>query len=127
MLPLPWHLYLMATLYILAGLNHFRNPGMYVRIIPPNFPRPGLLNKISGLAEIFLGILLCFPWFTGFAAYGIIALLFAVFPANLYMYKNPKPGFGLPQVHPLLKAAAPSTSNGLGLFLCKMRRLPPDT
>lgn len=97
MLPLPWHLYLMATLYILAGLNHFRNPGMYVRIIPPNFPRPGLLNKISGLAEIFLGILLCFPLFTGFAAYGIIALLIAVFPANLYMYKNPKAGFGLPK------------------------------
>lgn len=95
--PLPWHLYLMALLYVLAGLNHFRKPRMYVKIIPPNFPKPELLNKISGFVEIVLGILLCFPPFTKFAACGIIALLIAVFPANLYMYQNPKAGFGLPK------------------------------
>lgn len=101
--PLPWHLYLMALLYILAGVNHFIKPKMYVKIIPPYFSKPELLNKIAGFAEILLGILLCFPLFTKFAAFGIIALLIAVFPANLYMYQNPKAGFGLPKYILLLR------------------------
>jgi len=102
-LPLPWHLYVMALLYVLAGLNHFIKPRMYLKIIPPNFPRPGLLNRIAGFAELLFGLLLCFPLFTKFAACGIIALLIAVFPANLYMYQNPKAGFGLPRYLLLLR------------------------
>lgn len=58
---LPWHLYLMASLYILAGLNHFRKPQFYIRIIPSYFPNPKLLNILSGGAEIILGVLLCIP------------------------------------------------------------------
>lgn len=94
---LPWHLYLMAVLYILAGINHFRKPGMYIRIIPPVFKNPKLLNILSGAAEIILGLLLILPATTTFAAWGIIALLIAVFPANLYMFQNKKAGFGLPR------------------------------
>ena len=94
---LPWHLYLMALLYVLAGLNHFRNPRMYQRIIPPYFPSPKLLNVISGIAEVLLGILLCIPQFSAYAAIGIIALLVAVFPANVFMYTDKKAGFGLPK------------------------------
>jgi uncharacterized membrane protein len=37
---LPWHLYLMALIYIVAGLNHFRNPRLYLKIIPPYLPNP---------------------------------------------------------------------------------------
>lgn len=96
MMTLPWHLYLMAILYIIAGINHFRSPRMYIRIIPDSFPNPKLLNTLSGLAEIVLGILLMVPSLTHFAAWGIIALLIAVFPANLFMYQNKKAGFGLP-------------------------------
>lgn len=94
---LPWHLYLMAILYILAGLNHFRNPGMYIKIIPPAFKNPKVINILSGAAEILLGILLTLSFSTHFAAWGIIALLIAVFPANLYMYQNKKASFGLPK------------------------------
>lgn len=94
---LPWHLYLMAFLYILAGINHFRKPGMYIKIIPPIFKNPKLLNILSGIAEIILGILLLIPATTLFAAWGIIALLIAVFPANIYMFQNKKAGFGLPK------------------------------
>ncbi|MEO6173981.1 MAG: DoxX family membrane protein [Flavobacterium circumlabens] len=92
---LPWHLYVMAFLYIIAGINHFKNPGMYIRIIPPFFPNPKLLNMLSGVAEIILGILLTLPFFTPYAAWGIIALLIAVFPANLYMFQKKKGGFSL--------------------------------
>ncbi|CAM3486810.1 DoxX family membrane protein [Flavobacterium chungbukense] len=94
---LPWHLYLMAFLYILAGINHFRKPGMYIRIIPPVFKNPELINILSGAAEIILGLLLILPATTTFAAWGIIVLLIAIFPANIYMFQNKKAGFGLPR------------------------------
>ncbi|WDF61092.1 DoxX family membrane protein [Flavobacterium sp. KACC 22758] len=94
---LPWHLYLMAILYILAGFNHFRNPGMYIKIIPPFFKSPKLINAVSGIAEIVLGILLMFTLTTQYAAWGIIALLIAIFPANLYMFQNEKASFNLPK------------------------------
>lgn len=92
---LPWHLYLMASLYILAGLNHFRVPRMYTRMIPPAFPVPKALNIISGIAEIILGILLCIPETSAYAAWGIITLLIAIFPANVYMLMNEKAGMGV--------------------------------
>lgn len=94
---LPWHIYLMALLYILAGLNHFRVPRLYARMIPPSYPNPPLLNKLSGAAEVVLGIALCIPALSPFAAWGIIALLIAVFPANLFMYTNEKAGMNLPK------------------------------
>lgn len=94
---LPWHLYLMAFVYILAGINHFRNSGLYLKIIPSYFPNPKLLNIISGFSEIVLGIILCIPMFSIYASWGIIALLIAVFPTHLYMYQNKKAGMGLPK------------------------------
>lgn len=92
---LPWHLYLMAILYILAGINHFRSPEMYIRIIPPIFKKPNIINILSGAAEILLGTLLMLSFTTHLAAWGIIALLIAIFPANLYMLQNKKASFGL--------------------------------
>ncbi|MFB3387468.1 DoxX family protein [Flavobacterium sp. LAR06] len=94
---LPWHLYLMAFLYIIAGINHFRSPGMYIRIIPPIFKNPKLINTLSGAAEILFGVLLMFPFSKRFAAWGIIALLIAIFPANLFMFQDKKAGFCLPK------------------------------
>lgn len=94
---LPWHLYIMAFLYIIAGINHFRNPKMYLKIIPPFFKNPNLINNLSGASEIILGVLLTFSVTTRFAAWGIIALLIAVFPANLFMFQNKKASFNLPK------------------------------
>ncbi|KIA87538.1 hypothetical protein [Flavobacterium sp. AED] len=94
---LPWHLYAMAFVYILAGFNHFRNPRLYLKIIPPYFPNPKLLNSISGFAEILLGIALCIPTASKLAAWGIIALLLAIFPTHIYMYANEKARMGLPK------------------------------
>lgn len=94
---LPWHLYCMAVIYFIAGCNHFRNPKLYIKIIPEYFPNRKLLNILSGLIEIILAVLLCIPQFTNYAAWGIILLLIAVFPANLYMYQNKKASLGLPK------------------------------
>lgn len=94
---LPWHLYVFAALLVGAGFNHFRSPRIYLKIIPPFFKNPALINTISGLAEIVLGISICIPVLTNLAAWGIILLLLAVFPANIYMYQNDSASLGLPK------------------------------
>lgn len=78
-------LYVMALTYMYVGFDHLSNPEFYVRIIPPDLPLPEILNVVSGLAEIVLGVFLLDPRTRPFAAWGIIALLIAVFPANVYM------------------------------------------
>ena len=77
-------LYVMAAFYIFAGYNHLANPEFYLAIMPPNLPEPELLNVLSGLAEIVLGVFLLEPRTRALAAWGTIALLVAVFPANVY-------------------------------------------
>jgi len=78
----------MAILYIVAGINHFINAKFYLRIMPPYLPFHKWLNWISGIAEIILGVMLFFPEFRSIAAWGIIALLIAVFPANIYHFTS---------------------------------------
>jgi uncharacterized membrane protein len=51
-------LYVMAAFYVFAGYNHLVNPEFYLAIMPPNLPEPELLNLLSGLAEIVLGVFL---------------------------------------------------------------------
>lgn len=55
----PWHLYLMAAIYVFAGFMHFIKPKMYMRIMPRYLPNHKLMVLISGIAEIALGIALC--------------------------------------------------------------------
>ncbi len=77
-------LYVMAALYCYVGFSHLVNPEFFVGIIPPALPEPELLNVVSGLAEIVLGVFLLDRRTRPFAAWGVIALLIAVFPANIY-------------------------------------------
>ncbi len=82
--------YLLAISFVLAGINHFLNPAFYLRMMPPYFPAHSFLIYLSGFLEIALGILLVVPRFTRRAAFGMIALLIAVYPANFYMAQNPE-------------------------------------
>lgn len=93
----PWHLYLLAALFILAGLNHFRMPRLYLKITPPFVLFPSFINYFVGFLEMALGILLLISTYTKFAAWGLILLLIAIFPANVYMYQNEKAALGLPK------------------------------
>lgn len=86
---------LAAVAFVAAGLNHFRNPAFYESIVPPRFPSPKSLVAISGVAEIAGGLGLLFPRTRRAAGWGLIALLIAVFPANLYMALRPE-RFSLP-------------------------------
>lgn len=78
----------MAALYIAAGINHFANPLFYKKIMPPWLPYHYPLIYTSGVAEIVLGILLLPVSTRRWAAWGIIMLLIAVFPANVQMLLN---------------------------------------
>jgi uncharacterized membrane protein len=81
-------LYIMAAVYVAAGTYHFINPFFYKKIMPPWLPWHYSLIYISGVAEIILGLLLILPPTRKLAAWGIIALLLAVFPANVQMMLN---------------------------------------
>jgi uncharacterized membrane protein len=78
-------LYLQAFAYIAAGANHFINPKTYLAIMPPYIPAHNLMVVLSGAAEVVLGIGLLFPATRSLSAWGIMLLLIAVFPANIYM------------------------------------------
>jgi len=92
----PISLILMAVFYLFNGINHFRAPELYLRIIPPQLPFPQALNFISGGAEILLAVLLVIPSTSKFAAWGVIALLIAVFPANFYHFISGGAGTDIP-------------------------------
>jgi uncharacterized membrane protein len=82
--------YFMATLYILAGVNHFVNPDFYVSIMPPYLPWHLELVYLSGVAEIVCGVVLYIPRTRVLGAWLTIALLIAVFPANIHTAVNPE-------------------------------------
>lgn len=75
---------LVAVLFVVAGVNHFISPKPYIAIVPPWLPAPGLLVAISGIAEIAGGLGILWPPTRRLAATGLIVLLIAVFPANIY-------------------------------------------
>jgi len=90
--------YLFGLSFVLAGLYHFINPAFYLRMMPPFLPWHLFLVYLSGFLEMALGILLLVPKFTRLSAWGLIALLVAVFPANVHMALNPQLFPGLPRV-----------------------------
>lgn len=78
-------LWLMGAFYVFAGVNHFLSPEFYLPMMPPYLPLHLELVYLSGVAEIVLGIAVLVPGLRGPAAWGIILLLIAVFPANLHI------------------------------------------
>ena len=76
--------WLLALFFVSAGAMHFVRPAPYVALVPPFLPAPLFLVYASGVAELVFGVLLVVPRFQRVAAWGIIATLVAVFPANLY-------------------------------------------
>src|SRR3954452_24761358 len=75
-----------ATLFVIAGIGDFVATDVYLRIMPPYLPWHRPLVLLSGIIEIALGVLLLVPLTSTFAAWGLIALLIAVFPANIHLY-----------------------------------------
>ena len=75
----------LAVLFLGAGAMHFAVPAAYDRIVPPYLPAPHTLVLISGACEVLGGAGLVLPFSRRFAAWGLVALLIAVMPANVQM------------------------------------------
>jgi uncharacterized membrane protein len=84
-------LVLAAVFYMAAGTLHFLRPDPYLRIVPPWIPWHPAMVSISGAAEIAGGAGLLIPQLRRAAAWGLVALLVAVFPANVYMATSAAP------------------------------------
>jgi uncharacterized membrane protein len=80
----------LALFFTAAGINHFVHSALYARIVPPWLPAPALLVQVSGIFEILGGIGVLVPKARRIAGAGLIALLIAVFPANVQMAQHPE-------------------------------------
>ena len=82
---------LLANWFILAGVNHFVMPRAYERIVPPSLRgHAKQIVQLSGVAEIAGGVGVFVPATRRLSGLGLIALLAAVFPANVYMARSPQ-------------------------------------
>jgi uncharacterized membrane protein len=71
-----------------VGLSHFLNPEPFVRIVPAWLPSPAAIVAISGVFEVLGGVGVLVPMTRRFAAWGLVALYIAIFPANVNMALN---------------------------------------
>lgn len=86
--------WVLAAGFIVAGANHFRAPETYLGMMPTWLPWPETMNAIAGAAEILGGIGVMIPRTRRLAGWGLIALLVAVFPANVHAARlGHMPGF----------------------------------
>ena len=86
----PWHLYLMASMYIAIGCMHFIKPKAFLSVMPRYIPSGLQMVYLSGLAEISLGIALCFKETRTYAIYGIIVMLALFLMVHWYMIVDEK-------------------------------------
>ena len=80
----------LSAFFIYFGVDHFINPDFYLSIMPPSFPLHEESVYISGFFEIVGGIGVLIPRFRKIAGWGLVALLIAVYPANIYMAISPE-------------------------------------
>jgi uncharacterized membrane protein len=95
-------LVVLILFYLVAGINHFRNPSSYIKIIPGYLPFPQILNLLAGFFEISLALLLVFTKTRTLAAWGIILMLLAFLPVHISMIGNAPLTLGSLKVTPLI-------------------------
>lgn len=93
----PWHQYLLAVLFILGGVNHFRKPKLYERIMPSYIPAHSSLVLASGIIEMIFGFMLISQESQKIGAIGIIVLLILFIPIHIYMLNNKEASLNLPR------------------------------
>ncbi|GAC1535682.1 MAG: DoxX family protein [Myxococcales bacterium] len=75
----------LALLFVSAGVLHFLRPDGFIRIVPRFLPAPRALVFASGACEVIFGLGLLLQRTRAAAGLGLVALLVAVFPANIQM------------------------------------------
>ena len=77
-----------SIFYTIVGVKHFIEPDYFLSIIPPYLPFHIELVYISGFFEILFGLMILFPKYRYYGSIGLILLLIAVFPANIYLAQS---------------------------------------
>lgn len=95
-------LIVLIIFYMAAGINHFRSPASYIKIIPGYLPYPAVLNVLAGICEIGFALLLIFSKTRRFAAWGIVLMLIAFLPVHISMIGDAPLQLGDLTVTPLL-------------------------
>ena len=80
--------YIMGLGYIWVGISHFYNTDFFLKIMPPSFPFHVESVYLSGFFEIIFGMGIMIKFFRKYASWGLILLLIAVYPANIYLAFN---------------------------------------
>ena len=91
----PFSLIIMSWFYISVGISHFTDPNWFLQIVPPYLPFKLELVYVSGFFEIIFGLMLILPSWRYYAGWGLILLLIAVYPANIYLAFNETPQIAL--------------------------------
>ena len=99
--------WLCAAFFAGTGVTHFTDPGPFLSIVPPYLPFPLALVYISGFFEIAGGVGILVPRTRRLAGWGLVALLVAVYPANIHMLVNEVYMEGMPQSKTLLWVRMP--------------------
>lgn len=87
----------MGIILVLAGMNHFRKPKMYERIMPPYIPAHATMVMLSGLVEMALGFMIMNKNTQDVAAWAVIAMMLIFLPVHIYMLQNEKAAMKLPK------------------------------
>ena len=77
-----------SIFYTITGIKHFIESDYFLSIIPPYLPFHIELVYISGFFEILLGLMILFPKYRYYGSIGLILLLIAIFPANIYLAQS---------------------------------------
>jgi uncharacterized membrane protein len=88
--------YAAAFAFLFTGVSHFANPARFIEMMPPFIPAHAEMVMISGAAEIAGAVGLMIPATRRAAGIGLLALLIAVFPANVYVAMAGKTIEGMP-------------------------------
>ncbi len=79
---------ILSLFYINVGIAHFTNPEFFNVIMPPYIPCQNLFVYLSGFFEVLFGLMIIFKKTRYFGGIGLLFLLIAVFPANIYLYQS---------------------------------------
>ena len=77
-----------SVFYVIVGIKHFIDPNYFLAIVPPYLPYHLELVYISGVFEIAFGLMILIPKYRYWGSIGLILLLVAVFPANIYLAQS---------------------------------------
>lgn len=85
-----WHQYLLAAVFVIAGVLHFVIPKFYERITPRYIPARKVMVYVSGVLEVISGIFLLTTAFQKIGAWAIIVLLILFFSVHIFMLQDEK-------------------------------------